>query len=130
MGEVAAGKPTLATEDSSDHVSLGDLFRGTELFFLKVTGDSMSGDGILIGDYVVVDFDSRGRCEDGDMVVVSVNGEATVKRMWRDGNSFHLESSNPTYEPIIVEESEESLLLGKVVGVVRDHIKKGYHRRD
>jgi len=124
VGEVAAGQPTLAEEDASDNISLNSLFRGRYLSMLKVTGDSMIGDHIIQGDYVIVNSDAE--CKDGEMVVVVVKGEATVKRLWRQDGGFRLESSNPQYEPIIVEHDDQSILQGKVIGVVRDQVKRRY----
>jgi repressor LexA len=124
LGEVAAGQPTLAEENASGSISLGGLFRGRYLSMLKVTGDSMIGDHIVKDDYVIVDSDAE--CKDGEMVVVVVNREATVKRLWRQGDTFRLESSNPQYEPIVVKRGDESILQGKVIGIVRDQIRRRY----
>lgn len=124
VGQVAAGQPTLAEEDASDNISLNSLFRGRYLSMLKVTGDSMVGDHIVKGDYVIVDSDAE--CKNGEMVVVVVNGEATVKRLWRQGDAFRLESSNPQHEPIVLRRDDESILQGKVIGVVRDQIRRRY----
>lgn len=124
LGEVAAGRPTLAEEDTSGSISLSSLFRGRYTSMLKVTGDSMIGDHIVKGDYVIVDSDAE--CKDGEMVVVVVNGEATVKRLWRQGDTFRLESSNSQYEPIVVKSADESILQGKVIGVVRNQIRRRY----
>ena len=84
----------------------------------------MIGDHIVKGDYVIVDSDAE--CKDGEMVVVVVNGEATVKRLWRQGDTFRLESSNSQYEPIVVKSADESILQGKVIGVVRNQIRRRY----
>jgi SOS regulatory protein LexA len=124
IGQVAAGQPTLAEQDASDNISLNSLFRGRYLSMLKVTGDSMIGDHIVKGDYVIVDSDAE--CKDGEMVVIFVNGEATVKRLWRQDDTFRLVSSNPLQEPITVKRDDESILQGKVIGVVRDQIKRRY----
>jgi SOS regulatory protein LexA len=122
VGQVAAGVPTLAEENVRDEMSLSNLFRGRYVFLLKVTGDSMAGDYIFKNDYVVVDSDAQ--CDDGELVVVDVDGEATVKRLWREGAVFHLESSNPKYPPIVVGRGEESTLRGKVIGLIRTHIER------
>lgn len=123
LGQVPAGPPALVVQYDSDNVSLRNLFRGNQLYMLKVTGDSMLGDHILIGDYVIVDRDAEYR--DGDVVAVRIDGEATVKRLWFQGDTIHLESSNRRYEPIIVNPGNELFLEGKVIGVVRDHIERG-----
>ena len=90
---------------------------------LEVTGDSMQGDHIIRGDYVIIDRDVQGR--DGEIVAVRIDGEATIKRLWREGDTIHLESSNPQYESIIVDHNNELFLEGKVIGVVRNHIERG-----
>jgi SOS regulatory protein LexA len=123
-GEIAAGQPTLAQEDTSDEISLNSLFRGRYLSMLKVTGDSMIGDHIVKGDYVIVNSDAE--CKDGEMVAVLIDGEATVKRLWRQGGAFQLESSNPQYGPITIDHGNDSILQGRVVGVIRDQIKRRY----
>lgn len=123
LGQVPAGPPALGEQDDSDNASLGNLFRGSQLYMLRVTGDSMLGDHILIGDYVIVDRDAE--CRDGEIVAARIDGEATIKRLWLQDDTIHLESSNPRYEPIIVDRDNELFLEGKVVGVVRDHIERG-----
>lgn len=124
IGQVAAGQPTLTEQVTSNEISLVSLFRGRDLFMLKVTGDSMIGDHIVKGDYVVVSRDAE--LLDGEMVVAVVNDEATVKRLWRHKDTFRLESSNPEYEPIRIRRGDNSFLLGKVIGVVRDQIQRRY----
>lgn len=124
IGEVPAGLFRLAEEDTSENISLRSLFRGRSLYMLKVTGNSMIGDHIVEGDYVIVDSDAE--CTDGEMVVIFVRGEATVKRLRRQDDGFLLEPSNPRYEPIPVERSDQPILLGKIIGVVRDQIKRRY----
>ena len=123
LGQVPAGPPALGEQDDTDNISLGNLFRGSQLYMLRVTGDSMLGDHILIGDYVIVDRDAE--CRDGEIAAVRIAGEATIKRLWLRGDIIHLESSNPRYEPIIVDSGNELFLEGKVIGVVRDHIERG-----
>jgi repressor LexA len=123
VGEVAAGGTKYAEENLNENVSLASLFKGRNLYLLLVTGDSMIGDHIAIGDYVIVDRDAQ--CVDGEMVVAYINGEATLKRYWREGQSVCLESSNPRYKVIKIDQTDYSALLGKVVGVIRNHIPYG-----
>ena len=89
----------------------------------EVKGDSMTGDGALEGDYVVVD--RQPEWANGDMVVVLVGDEANVKRIRRDGASICLESSNPEYPPMPLSPSDEPIIQGKVIGVARWHISQG-----
>jgi SOS regulatory protein LexA len=123
LGRSPAGPPALREQDDSENISLEDLFRGSQLYMLQVTGDSMLGDHILRGDYVIVDGDAE--CRDGEIIAVRIDGEVTIKRLWHQDDTIHLESSNPRYQPIIVDRDNELLLEGKVIGVVRDNIKRG-----
>jgi SOS-response transcriptional repressor LexA len=87
----------------------------------------MSGDFIFPGDYVV--FDSDVECKDGEMAVVLVIGEATVKRIWRESKgAFYLESSNPKYDPITIRREDNPILQGKVIGIIKNHIRRSRSR--
>lgn len=124
LWRVAAGQPILADDNVRDHLPLPRKYvRGSAVFMLEVKGDSMTGDGVLDGDYVVVVSDPAPR--NGEMVVALIEGEATVKRLWRQQDEVWLESSNPIYPPILLEEGMEALIRGRVVAVVRWHIEQG-----
>jgi repressor LexA len=85
-----------------------------------VRGDSMVGDNIIDGDCVIVTQDSEPNS--GEMVIALINGEATVKRLRREGELIRLESSNPDQEkfpPIFVDYHDNSEIQGRVVGVIR-----------
>lgn len=92
------------------------------VFVLNVVGDSMMGDGVLDGDQVlVVPYpDPKGN---GEMVVALVNGDATVKRLSRDGQTYWLHPSNPDYESKNYTADDDLYVQGRVVGVVRWQIK-------
>jgi SOS-response transcriptional repressor LexA len=132
-GTVAAGIPIPAQRNASEEDSNESLqlpaqnVRRSDIFMLEVGGDSMAGDDLLKGDHIIVD--PHARWTDGDMVVVLSRGEATVKRLWHEDESIYLESSNPEYEPIILEPGSEHLgehiIQGKVIGVVLWHVKPG-----
>ncbi len=119
LGVIRAGEPV----ESFPLSELLDLPRwlldSGEHFALRVAGDSMSGEGILDGDLVVVR-----RCQrpsPGDVVVALVRGEATIKRFIpRPGGVVELRPSAPGYFPIKVRPVEDELLIqGVVVAVVR-----------
>jgi repressor LexA len=128
LGRVAAGEPIFVEgENVKEYLPLpAQYVRGAEVYMLEVDGDSMIGDGILIGDYVIVDRHPAWR--DGDMVVVLHKNAATVKRVWRKGSSIFLESSNPKYEAIILKEEGEQEdrpeIQGRVIGLVRWNIQQ------
>ncbi len=116
-GTVAAGRPIEAVEtpDSievpSSMVGLGDNF------VLRVQGDSMVGDGIMDGDYVVVR--KQASAENGQTVIALIREEATVKRFYRKGQHIELHPANPSMQPILVENEENFRIEGVVVGVIR-----------
>jgi repressor LexA len=110
VGSVAAGAPRLAEQDVEDWVSTP--FTGD--FVLRVTGDSMTGAGILDGDLVVVRRAQT--ADDGEIVVAQIEDEATVKRLRRSGGRVELMPENDAYAPIV---ADEVLVLGVVVGVMR-----------
>ncbi|NWG12805.1 MAG: transcriptional repressor LexA [Acidobacteria bacterium] len=118
LGYVAAGRPieAVATEET---VSLPEDFlphRGS-YFVLRVKGDSMVGDHIEDGDYVVVE--SRSEAFPGEMVVALIDGEnVTLKRIHPEGEKVRLQPANPAMDPIIME-ADRIKLQGVVVGLLR-----------
>lgn len=117
LGRVAAGAPIEAIE-TSDTISIPeDLVRRENSFVLRVRGDSMIEDGILDGDYVVVE--SRPQAENGETVVAVVEGNATVKRLYRErGGKIRLQPANARMEPILVRDKDLTI-RGVVVAVLR-----------
>ena len=93
------------------------LLKRGEHFALRVTGDSMIDDGIFEGDLLVVQ--SRESAEAGQTVVALVDGEATVKRFYRQGGQVELRPANDNYEPIVAN-PEAVQVRGVVVGLVRN----------
>jgi len=117
VGLVAAGKPIEAIE-TPDSIEVPPSMIGPgENFVLKVQGDSMIGDGIIDGDYVVVR--KQASADSGQTVVALINGEATVKRLLRRDTRIELHPANPTMKPFVIEENEEFYIEGVVVGVIR-----------
>lgn len=124
VGRVSAGKPILAEENIEDVLTLEGIFPKDErLFALRVQGDSMIEAGIFENDILIVRQQST--ADIGDIVVVIMGDEGTVKRLGRSGDRMLLESANPKYQPIIVEEAR---IVGKVIGVVRDMTRSAWRR--
>ena len=121
VGRVAAGQPILAQERIEDTVQVDSFLLGTnkKVYGLRVQGDSMIGDGILPGDYVFVK--KQLNADDGEIVVAMIDDEATVKRMYREGDRVRFQPSNPRMAPIYVREADfrSTMILGVVVGVYR-----------
>jgi repressor LexA len=121
VGRVAAGQPILAQERIEDTVQVDSFLLGTNkrVYGLRVQGDSMIGDGILPGDYVFVK--KQLSAEDGEIVVAMIDDEATIKRVYFEGDRVRFQPSNPRMAPIYVRESDfrSTMILGVVVGVYR-----------
>lgn len=116
VGKVTAGQPILAIENIEDQLIIpNDLASmDTELFALRVQGESMIEAGILDGDIVIVH--SQERAENGDIVVALIGDEATLKRIYYENGHVRLQPENHTMAPIIVPRAE---VRGKVVALVR-----------
>jgi repressor LexA len=119
LGEVAAGLPIEAIE-GEDTITVPDEFiRRDSTFCLRVKGQSMIDEGIRDGDYIIVE--SRDGANQGETVVALIDGEATVKRYFREDNGrVRLQPANPTMDPIFVDE-ENLRIRGVVVGLMRHY---------
>lgn len=118
VGSVAAGTGVLAQENVEELLPLPEDFTGTgTLFMVQVRGDSMIGEGIFAGDYVVVR--QQPECVKGDIVVAGIPGdEATVKTFSKKGNKIVLLPANPAMGPIELD-PDDVRIYGKVVTVLR-----------
>ena len=116
-GIVAAGRPIEAVETPDSIEVPASMVGGGENFVLRVQGDSMIGDGILDGDFVVVR--KQREAENGQTVVALVNYEATVKRLVRRNGRIELHPANPVMKPILVDTDADLRIEGVVVGVIR-----------
>lgn len=114
-GRVAAGLPIEAIENE-ERLSIESCFGNTEeIFALEVQGDSMTGDGISDGDYVICR--KKNTADDGQLVVAIVDGEnATLKRFYKEKNQTRLQPSNDEYQPIY---SENCRIEAVVIGLIR-----------
>ena len=118
LGRVAAGRPIEAVEDP-DVIEVPPSMQGRgDHFVLRVEGDSMRDDGILDGDYVVVR--RQAEAENGQTVVALVDNEATVKKLYRTGDSVELRPAHEGMPPILVRQGDLRI-EGRVVGVVRHY---------
>ncbi|BCA81104.1 transcriptional repressor LexA [Desulfuromonas sp. AOP6] len=116
-GWVAAGKPIEAVEQQESIEVPPAMLGPGEHFVLRVKGDSMIGDGILDGDYVIVR--KQAEAVSGQTVVALIGNEATVKRLYRKGAAMELHPANPAMAPILVDPTDDFRLEGVVVGVIR-----------
>ncbi|MFP6626163.1 MAG: transcriptional repressor LexA [Deltaproteobacteria bacterium] len=119
LGRVAAGQPIEAIEGNDSIEVPESLVRRRNTYALQVTGDSMINEGILDGDYILVE--ERPQPNNGDMVVASIDDEVTVKRFYRQSDgAVRLEPANPAYSPIIVRDRDLQI-RGVVAAVMRKY---------
>lgn len=119
LGTVAAGPLSEALQEADESIQVDvSLVRGAGCFVLRVSGDSMIGAQIADGDLAVVR--PQVTAENGDIVVVMLNGEATLKRFYRQGRDIRLQPENPRLKPLVLSEADGDLqLVGKVTGIMR-----------
>jgi repressor LexA len=116
LGRVAAGVPITAQEDIEGEFLLAAGFvpRASDAFMLRVQGDSMVEAAILDGDLILVR--PQRSAENGEIVVAMLEGEATVKRFYREAGRVRLQPENQTMAPIYASDVE---IVGRVEAVVR-----------
>lgn len=120
VGKIAAGYPIEKVEDR-DEIDLLDIVgprpgRNGAMFALRVQGESMKDEGILEGDYILVE--RADSAANGDRVVALLpNGETTLKTFFREGDKIRLQPANPEFQPIIVKDC-------KVQGIVRSVLRR------
>ncbi len=122
LGRVAAGAPIEAIE-TDDTLSVPAEFvpRSQAAFALRVKGQSMVDEGILDGDYIVIE--QRPTAESGETVVALINGEATVKKFFPErGGRIRLQPANTQMQPIIAR-GKDVEIRGVVVAVLRKYGK-------
>ncbi|SEN29812.1 transcriptional repressor LexA [Lihuaxuella thermophila] len=118
VGKVTAGEPITAVENIEDYYPLPRRLVGDEqkVFLLSVQGDSMINAGILDGDYVVVR--QQPTANNGDIVVaMTPDGEATVKRFYKEADHIRLQPENDRLQPILLPNVS---ILGKVISLIRE----------
>jgi repressor LexA len=115
LGRVAAGLPVEAVENR-DALSLQSCFgTGDDLFALRVSGDSMIEEDIQPGDYVICRRAEQ--AQNGQIVVALIDeGEATLKRFYKEPGRARLQPANSHYEPIY---SDDCRIEAVVVGLLR-----------
>jgi repressor LexA len=118
VGSIAAGLPLYAQQEWDGSVVVdAAIYRGSNLFALKVKGDSMKDAAILEGDLVICE--PRQYAENGEIIVALINQEeATVKRFFLRKKHIELRPENPAYKPMTYP-FNEVLVQGKVIGVQR-----------
>lgn len=120
LGRVAAGSPVLSPENKEGEVTvdlaLFSLRNAHNLFALKVRGDSMINAYIIDSDILIVH--AQASAQNGDIVIALVDGEATVKRFFKEKARIRLQPENTNLKPLYFERGDFQI-IGKAVGVLR-----------
>ena len=120
VGTIAAGAPLEAVPTTETITVPADMVSGRgRTFVLRIQGDSMIGEQIREGDFVIIE--ERPLARDGETVVALVDGsDATLKRFYREGAHVRLQPSHPTMDPIVVA-ADRVQVQGVVVGLIRKY---------
>lgn len=123
LGSIAAGLPTemVVWQGESVQVPPAMVARTGKYFALRVRGDSMLGANIQTGDIAVLRqvVDWRLEVHNRDIVAAAVDGEATLKTFFRDGENILLRPENPAYQDVFLQGEQTAALLGLFVGLLR-----------
>jgi DNA polymerase V len=113
--KAAAGFPSPADDFMQEKLSLNTLLikNPATTFFVNVEGNSMKGAGIFDGDTLIVD--RAVEPEESSIVIASVNGELTVKRIERKRGKLYLVPENNNYPPIEISEETDLKIWGVVI---------------
>jgi repressor LexA len=120
-GRIHAGEPALLPEHREGFITMDRRFLPSDqVFFLRVTGDSMVGRSINDGDFVLVD--AVGSPKDNDIVAARLGDQATVKTFTYRGSTIVLQPANPSDREIAIRTTDDFKILGVVCGVFRPFI--------
>lgn len=114
LGLIAAGKPIEAIR-TAETIDIPRDMMGSNVFALRVRGESMIEDGILNGDYVIVE--QAYTAKNGDIVVALIdNDNVTLKRFYKEKDRIRLQPANSDMRPLYFT---KVAIQGKVRGVIR-----------
>ncbi len=121
LGFIAAGSPIEAYTDPNASMAIPNAFVSAKkrTYVLQVRGESMIEDGIMDGDFVVIQ--QTDNADNGEIVVALLdNGMATLKRLFKETTRVRLEPANAKMQPIFVKNVR---IQGKVVGLIRKYAR-------
>ncbi|MFH1375588.1 MAG: transcriptional repressor LexA [Patescibacteria group bacterium] len=121
---VACGSPTAILDDNVTdflEVSKKLIPNFSKAYAFQCAGDSMDEAGIDDGDFVLVE-PMPTEIRDGDLVLANVGDYGTVKRFKKNSEAISLlpESSNPEHKPIYIHSSDEGMIVGKILSILKN----------
>ncbi len=117
LGKVTAGNPIEAIENPDEYfpIPVNLIPKNSEVFTLRVSGESMINAGILDNDIVIIE--RKNTAKNGDIVVaMNDDNEVTLKTFYKEENYFRLQPENDFMTPIILK---NVTILGKAIGLYR-----------
>lgn len=119
---VQCGFPSPAEDHTQKRLDLNELLvqQADATFFMRVRGASMRDEGIEDGDYVVIDRSIEAK--HGHIVLAVIDGEFTIKRLFRRAGRIKLQAANPTFSDIEFREGQELVVWGVVTWTLKGHI--------
>ncbi|MBQ9872859.1 MAG: translesion error-prone DNA polymerase V autoproteolytic subunit [Thermoguttaceae bacterium] len=120
LDRIQAGYPSPAEDAPSENLDVAEYLvpNPSSTFFIKVTGESMRDAGIFPGDLLIVDRSLE--ADNGDVVVALVDGEFTVKRLFKTVNRVELRPENKRFSVIVLEDESELIVWGVVRRVIHN----------
>ncbi|UOD34310.1 repressor LexA [Deferribacteraceae bacterium V6Fe1] len=118
LGKIKAGTPVTSEENIEGYINLDSLTNIQNSFFLKVDGDSMKNAGILDGDLALIKQQSV--LNNNEIGAFRINGEVTLKRIKIDKDNIILKPENDNYKDIIIYDTDNFEVIGKLIYVLKD----------
>lgn len=118
LGKIKAGTPVTSEENIEGYINLDSLTNIQNSFFLKVDGDSMKNAGILDGDLALIKQQSV--LNNNEIGAFRINGEVTLKRLKLGKDKIILRPENEIYKDIIVYDTDNFEVIGKLIYVLKD----------
>ncbi|OQW66173.1 MAG: peptidase S24 [Nitrospira sp. ST-bin5] len=118
LGRLPAGFPSPADDYIEGKLDLNRhlIKHPAATFFVRVTGDSMLDAGIHSSDILIVDRSLE--AIDGNVIVAALDGELTVKRLYKQNNVLRLLPANKHYQPIEIQAHQSFEIWGVVTNVI------------
>ncbi|NSW90252.1 MAG: helix-turn-helix domain-containing protein [Firmicutes bacterium] len=118
-GEAAAGKPIEIFEYDQGTLMIDKKHARYNSFIIRVRGDSMIEADINDGDFAVIR--PQPTVENGEIALVNVDGEATIKYFYKTNSGYELRSANSNYAPMFYTAQDNINIIGKVVDVIKPY---------
>ena len=120
IGQIHAGIPLFQEENLTGYTYVPEdpIIKG-KIFGIKIVGDSMQGLGIQDGDLGI--FVAQPTCDNGDVVIAVVDGEAVLRRFSHKNNMVCLQPYNYEYQPIHIDETMDFRIVGKLLFTQRNY---------